>query len=140
MQRYKVTAILFQIQKLVYVRHIGAGDNARASAVGVVWSDVTLRRALKHRLGHHPFTDQDDADRAAVIVDRRTLPLFPAQQQHLGVLAPHDEVSGVFVIREESVRFVISLPDQQRREPIDDLSERRDSRQSLYPVCKLSER
>jgi hypothetical protein len=127
MKRYKVAAILLQIEELVYVWHVGAGDYTRTPAVGIVGPNMSLGRSLEHRLRHHALADQNHSNRAAVVVDRRALTLPPTQQQHLGVLAAYDQVSSVLVIRKESIPFVISLPDQQGREPVDDLGERGNS-------------
>jgi len=121
MKRYQVAAILLEIEQLVYVWHIGAGNHSWASAISIVRSNMPLRRPIEHRFGHHSFANQHDANRATVIMYRSPLTLLPAQQQHLGILAPDDQIPGVLVISKESIGLVVPLPDQKRGEPIDDL-------------------
>ena len=121
MKRYQVAAILLEIEELVYVWHISAGNDSWASAISIVRSNMSLGRPIEHRFGHHSFANQHDANRATVIMYGSPLTLLPAQQQHLSILAADYEVSRILVVCEESIGFVVPLPDQKRCEPIDDL-------------------
>src|SRR5215813_3989853 len=101
MKRNEVPALLFQIKKLVYIWNVGARYDPRSPSVGVMRPHVPLGSPVEHRLSHHSFEHHYHTDRAPVIVDGSPLAWLPAQQQHLGVLAPHHQVPGIFMIGEK---------------------------------------
>jgi len=81
MQCYHIAAGGLQVEKLMNVGNIRAGDDPRAPSIGVMGPYVSLRRPLEHRLGQRPFDDFYDAYRTTVIVNGCPLSWPPAQKQ-----------------------------------------------------------
>ena len=114
-----------QVGNLVNVGVFAADHAARPEVARKRWPDMPVRRELEQRLGHHPFEHAHAAARSLVVVNRRALPVAPAQHPDVVPLARVDQIATISAVRELHVgRHVLDL-DLQLRELSAQLRQRR---------------
>ena len=140
MQRNEVAPGWLKIQELVDIGYIGPGDSARRPPMGVVRLYSPIFRVLVHGFSERAFANHDNPYRAAVIVNRGSVPGAPAEQEKFGKLAARDQISSVLARREDPVLEIVLLTKGEPGKPVFYFRERGDFGEIVDGLDEFPER